>query len=101
MWYNHHHSRITSKEREGGKERESGKEGGRGKEGDSNGSYYLYITVYVHVHVIILFFTSRSLKQAYELEMLEEGEFDERVFLKGTETEEDELEELTEDNRER
>ena len=33
--------------------------------------------------------------------MLEEGEFDERVFLKGTETEEDELEELTEDNRER
>ena len=57
--------------------------------------------MYMYMWYIIISFTSRSLKQAYELEMLEEGEFDERVFLKGTETEEDELEELTEDNRER
>ena len=78
-------------------------EGGREREGgDSNGSYCLiYINVYTCTCDIIISFTSRSLKQAYELEMLEEGEFDERVFLKGTETEDDELEELTEDNRER
>ena len=36
--------------------------------------------------------SSRSLKQTYELGMLEEGEFDERVFLNSSKTEHEEEE---------
>ena len=54
---------------------------------------YMYMYMYLELRLFtntFSLFSSRSLKQTYELAMLEEGEFDERVFLNSSETEHEE-----------